>query len=108
MKITFIKDHLSVASGNSFYKAGAQADLRKGQHLIDIGVARAGWEAARPKANSAGVSPDIVEEVLEDAIDLLDFASMKKSDVVEVAESYGIITAGMNKTQLIEALTEAK
>ena len=43
MKITFIEDHQSVLSGHSFYAAGAQADLRKGQQLIDGGIAFEGW-----------------------------------------------------------------
>ncbi len=50
MKITFIKDHLSILSGNSFYKAGTQADLMRGKQLIEAGIARVGWsiEDAQP------------------------------------------------------------
>ncbi len=43
MKITFVKDHQSVLSGNERYTPGTQADLRRGQELIDLGVAREGW-----------------------------------------------------------------
>lgn len=43
MKITFTEDHISIASGNSFYKAAVQADLRRGQELVDMGVAYEGW-----------------------------------------------------------------
>lgn len=45
MKISFTKDHQSAASGNSFYKAGTEADLRGAKTLIDLGVAREGWGA---------------------------------------------------------------
>ncbi len=50
MKITFTKDHMSVASGNSFYTAGTQADLLQGKVLIDLGVAREGWEPIKKQA----------------------------------------------------------
>lgn len=45
MKITFIQDCPAIIeSGNEAYKAGTQADLRKGQELIDLGYAREGWD----------------------------------------------------------------
>ncbi len=43
MKITFIKDHASVLSGNSAYKENDQADLRRGHELVECGAAVEGW-----------------------------------------------------------------
>ncbi len=46
MNITFIKDcPPCLHSGWSAYKAGDQATLRHGKHLVDGGFARVGWEA---------------------------------------------------------------
>lgn len=45
MKITFMQDHMSYLSGNSFYATGMGADLPRGAELVALGVARAGWGA---------------------------------------------------------------
>ena len=45
MNITFIQDCPPVPqTGWSAYKKGDQATLRNGAHLVEVGIARAGWE----------------------------------------------------------------
>lgn len=65
MKITFIKNHVSIYSGNSFYEAGTQADLRHGQKLIDLGVAYEGWEDTplQGKPNTISLDDLSIEEL---------------------------------------------
>ena len=46
MKVTFLTDHQSVQSGNSFYEAGTRADFPRGAALIEMGVAYEGWGPA--------------------------------------------------------------
>ena len=58
MKITFIKDHQSVYSGNEFYPKGAQADLIRGQTLVNMKVARAGWGSVRKRKSKTEQSSD--------------------------------------------------
>jgi hypothetical protein len=43
MKITFTKNFQGIESGNEFYKAGTEADLRRGEELVNLKVARVGW-----------------------------------------------------------------
>ena len=60
MKITFIKDFIGPASGNSFYGVGDQADLPRAAELIELGVAREGWgpiAAASNGSDPAGPEP---------------------------------------------------
>lgn len=99
MKITFTEDHQSVASGNEFYREGAQADLRRGQGLIDMGVARAGW---RPL-----LDPETREEIAV-ALETLALESLTKAELVDEAREAGISYAGLNKAQLIEVLSEVE
>lgn len=88
MKITFTEDHISRYSGNSFYKAGTQADLRHGQRLIDLGVARDGWEdtAAIDEDESLSQWKDWPVEDLRKAAKnagIPGYARMKKSTLIE-------------------------
>ena len=60
MNVTFLEDHISVASGNSFYKAGDEATLRRGKELVNMGVAREGWDAVtHPPKAVAFIPPDL-------------------------------------------------
>jgi len=110
MNITFTEDHQSVASGNEFYRKGAQATLTKGQALIDMGVAYAGW--GKPPLDikieatydGTGVSGEI-EQIAEFAEpELIDLDKITKSELVEVARAYGVSYAGLKKAELAEAL----
>jgi len=64
MKITFLEEHCSVLSGNSFYEVGVKADLRRGQELIDAGIAYAGW--GKHPTNLQGESNDLQDLPLDD------------------------------------------
>lgn len=70
MKITFIKDHQSPLSGNSFYAVGTRADFSNGQGLIDLGVAYAGWGMPEtqniPESVSESASSSIEEKKIDD------------------------------------------
>ena len=48
MKVTFIQDHQSAASGNEFYPAGRKSKQRRGAELVAMGVAVAGWGEVAP------------------------------------------------------------
>ncbi len=107
MKITFTEDHQSVASGNEFYRKGAQADLRRGQGLVDAGVAREGWgPLLDPKISEeiAVAMESLVDEV--EAIKDVDLPALTKSELVDLARHYNIGYIGQTKAQLIEALSE--
>ncbi len=56
MNITFLKDCPPVAqTGWSVYKKGDKATLTNGAHLVEVGLAREGWEAiAKPVTPSPG------------------------------------------------------
>lgn len=91
MKITFLENHVSVLSGNSYYDAGEQADLRRGQELIDQGIAYAGW----------GSPPT----PLQGPVSTLD--SMSHDDLRALAKERGIVGyARMKFETLIERLTD--
>lgn len=88
MKITFLEDHMSLLSGNSFYKAGSQADLRRGQQLVDQGIAREGWE------------PLVEAEVST-------FEYMSDQELRDLAKERDIsVTWNMKRETLIERLSE--
>jgi len=99
MKITFIKDCPPIVeSGNSFYKVDTQADLRKGQELIDLGYARDGW----------GEDKNLVEVVNQFNPDYTlksIFESMDTSELKEIAKEKGIKGYGrMGRNTLIKRL----
>jgi hypothetical protein len=48
MKITFTKNFQGIESGNEFYKAGVEADLRRGNELVNLKVAKFGWASETP------------------------------------------------------------
>ena len=51
MNVTFLQDCPPVAqTGWSAYKKGDQATLRNGAHLVEVGIAREGWEAVQAPA----------------------------------------------------------
>ncbi len=84
MKITFIKDHLSVLSGNSFYKAGTQADLARGKQLIEADIARVGWSI-----EDIPPSPPTITELREQAKaqGIKGYARMKRKTLIKRLES---------------------
>ena len=45
MQVTFLLDHQSYLSGNSFYAAGAKADFPNVAVLVEQGIVREGWGA---------------------------------------------------------------
>ena len=50
MNITFLEDCPPVAqTGWSAYKKGDQATLQNGAHLVEVGLAREGWQPIAPK-----------------------------------------------------------
>ena len=96
MKITFLQDHQSQMSGNSFYEAGTTADLWRGDELVALGVAQPGWGAHfdavehREEIASeviADTIPDTIIVVVEDATaKSVDFTVVKGiSDEVRAA-----------------------
>lgn len=89
MKITFIKDCPPIiASGNSAYKKGVEADLRMGQDLIDAGYAREGWgTAVTPKPTPP-----------PSTLDNLSYRELQR-----MAKAAGV-PANLNREELIEAL----
>jgi len=112
MNITFTEDHQSVASGNEFYRKGAQATLAKGQTLIDMGVAYEGWDKPpldikiEADYDGTGVS-EAIENISEFAEpELIDLDKITKSELIEVARTYGVSYAGLKKAELAEALKE--
>lgn len=100
MKITFTEDHQSVASGNSFYKAGAQADLRRGEPLVQMGVAYAGW--GKPTNDDAEKS--IFDKKPRD----YDLSKLTVAELQQMADGLGISHTGLRKAELIAALDDAK
>lgn len=111
MKITFTHDHQSPVSGNELYRQGAQADLPKGQALIDAGVAYAGW--GKPTALSIKVEAAAdtgIAEAIEEIEKLKDvnFKALTIAELQEIAKDRGIQYVGLRKSALIEALTEAE
>lgn len=103
MKITFIKDCPPiVASGNSTYKAGTQADLRKGQELIELGYARDGWEDKPEISYIDGKHP-----LQADAYEFPFSYETKSDDELKLlAKEMGIKGYwNMNRDTLIERLT---
>ena len=97
MKITFTKEHISVYSGNSLYKPGAEADLVHGQKLVDLGVAHAGWGEPSPPAETKVVRPRKVKETSLDDYNVAELKAMAKEAGID-----GFST--MRKAELIEAL----
>lgn len=89
MNITFTKDFCGFESGHSAYKAGEKATLRHGQRLIDLGVAREGWQ---------------------DETVTLEFKPIEEtslSELKKIAKSEGIKGyARMKRKTLIERLTD--
>ena len=66
MKITFLQDHQSQMSGNSFYEAGTTADLWRGDELVALGVAQPGWGA--PVFDAVEHREEIASEVIADVL----------------------------------------
>lgn len=64
MKITFLQDHQSYLSGNSFYTTGTKADLPRGGELVELGIAAEGWGAPAPPESP--VQPVEDERIVED------------------------------------------
>ena len=101
MKVTFTRDHKSPASGNEFYRKGAQADLVKGQALIDAGVAHAGWDKPTPeKIDDVAPASAMLEPI--------DYRSLTKTELIDVAKEKGIAYIGQTKAKLLDALNEAE
>jgi hypothetical protein len=93
MKITFVQDHQSVLSGNSHYTRGTQADLPRGQALIDLGVARAGWEPI-----------PVVEEPEDEQRTDEDFSQYTVAELRDICDEWGLPHAGLRKAELIELI----
>lgn len=86
MKITFIEDHLSVLSGNERYTAGTQADLRRGQELIDLGVACEGWGDDDPVVFAFTPIENVPIDELREMAELQGirgYARMKRETLIE-------------------------
>jgi hypothetical protein len=94
MNITFIKEFQSELTGNSQYMPGDQATFDTGQTLIDIGVARAGWNEVKPDAEPEPDEPD--------------YYNMTVSELIAIAKQHNISYVGLRKSELIEALEELR
>ncbi len=105
MKVTFLKDHQSVYSGNEFYAAGAKADLSGGQWLIDSGVAYEGWGANSPWGQQQA-EPTIIEMPVivpeDEPVLAVDLEGLGVKELRKRAKEAGIVGfSRMKKAQLI-------
>lgn len=103
MKVTFREDHQSVLSGHSFYAKGAQADLRKGDELVRLGICYEGWGKAPALHTVDAVAEDTGPIVSDISLDDLSLNELR-----EMAKDAGIKSYHrMKKETLIERLTNA-
>lgn len=108
MKITFTENHQSPASGNELYKAGTQADLRRGDELVEQGVAYEGWgdapEDELPSLDELDLSERTVDLLRENGYDDVSTVSEATDEDLLAVDGIGPATLTDIRNAVAEAM----